>query len=121
MRPRLNDGRRARRTTRVPDCKRSRPLILAPRIIEFVQNILRLERTVEALKKENKELTQRVKVLQEQVLAHEGELKVLLQFVQKALDSAIETRTKKIAIAVFETMAGKKKRYAKRRKQKDEA
>ncbi len=90
------------------------------RIVEFVQNIFRLEGTVEALKKENKELAQRIQILQEQVLAHEGELRVLLQFIHKALDSTIESRAEKVAIGVFERMTGTgKKRRVKKRSRKD--
>ncbi len=74
------------------------------RIVEFVQNVLRLEGTVAALKEENKEISRRIEALQKQVLAHEGQLKVLLQFVDKALDSAVESRAEKAAIGVFKRM-----------------
>jgi predicted RNase H-like nuclease (RuvC/YqgF family) len=75
------------------------------RIGEFVRNILRLERSVEALKKENKELDGRVITLQRQVDEQAGQLKVLLDFVNKALDERVESRAEEAAIRAFERMA----------------
>lgn len=90
------------------------------RIVDFVQNVFRLESAVEALKKHDKALAERIELLQQQVLAHEGELRVLLQFVHKALDSTIELRAEKVAIGVFERMTGtERKRRVKKRSRKD--
>ncbi len=75
------------------------------RIGEFVRNILRLERSVEALKAENKELDQRVGVLQRQVDEQAGQLKVLLDFVNKALDERVASQAEEAAIRAFERMA----------------
>jgi chaperonin cofactor prefoldin len=75
------------------------------RIGEFVRNVLRLERSVEALKKENGELNQRVGALQRQVDGHAGQLKVLVDFVNKALDERIESRAEEASIRAFERMA----------------
>jgi len=57
---------------------------------EFVRNILRLERSVEALKKENAELDARFAALQRQFDEQTGQLAVLLEFVNKALDERVE-------------------------------
>ncbi len=87
------------------------------RIGEFIRNILRLERSVEALRTENKELDQRVSALQRQLDEQTGKLKVLTDFVSKALDERIEARAEEASIRAFERMAsisglkaGKKRR-----------
>jgi predicted RNase H-like nuclease (RuvC/YqgF family) len=75
------------------------------RIGEFIRNILRLERSVEALKKENRELEQRVGTLQRQVDEQAGQLRVLSDFVSKALDERVESRAEEASIRAFERMA----------------
>jgi len=75
------------------------------RIGEFVRNILRLERSVESLRKENSELDQRVGALQRQVDEQTGQLKVILDFVNKALDDRVEARAEEASIRAFERMA----------------
>ncbi|HEX9905232.1 MAG TPA: hypothetical protein VGA77_09735 [Propylenella sp.] len=75
------------------------------RIGEFVRNILRLERSMEALSVENRELDQRVGALQRQVDEQAGQLKVMLDFINKALDDRVEARAEDAAIRAFERMA----------------
>ncbi len=72
---------------------------------EFIRNILRLERSVEALKKENAELDRRFAALQRQFDEQTGQLTVLLEFVNKALDERVESRAEEAAIRAFERMA----------------
>ena len=83
----------------------SDPLLSWRRIGEFVRNILRIERSVEALKKENQEFEQRVSALQRQVDEQAGQLRVLLEFVNKALDERVASRAEEAAIKAFERMA----------------
>lgn len=75
------------------------------RIGEFVRNVLRLERSVEALKNENSELNRRVGTLQRQVDDQAGQLKVLVDFVNKALDERVDSRAEEASIRAFERMA----------------
>lgn len=75
------------------------------RIGEFVRNVLRLERSVEALKQENAELNQRVGALQRQVDEQAGQLKVLVDFVNNALGERIDSRAEEASIRAFERMA----------------
>ena len=75
------------------------------RVGEFIRNILRLERSVESLRVENKELDQRVAALQRQVDEQSGQLKVLLDFINKALDERVESRAEEASIRAFERMA----------------
>src|ERR1700704_2485461 len=88
-----------------PPKARDKDLLTWRRVGELIRNILRLERSVEALKKENKELDQRVGTLQRQVDEQAGQLKVLLDFVNKALDERVETRAEEASIRAFERMA----------------
>ena len=74
------------------------------RFAEFIRNVLRLERSVEALKKENAELDQRIGALQRQFDEQTGQLRVLLDFVNKALDERVESRAEEAAIRAFERM-----------------
>ena len=94
------------------------------RIGEFVRNILRLERSVETLKKENTELDERVSTLQRQVDEQAGQLKVLIDFVNKALDERIDSRAEQASIRAFERMASavglKSVRGSRRRKARQE-
>jgi hypothetical protein len=75
------------------------------RVGEFVRNVLRLERSVEALKKENAELDRHVSTLQRQVDDQAGQLKVLVDFVNKALDERVDSRAEEASIRAFERMA----------------
>ncbi len=86
---------------RPPEKTRDKDIISWRRVGEFIRNILRLERSVEALKKENTELDKRVRTLQRQVDEQAGQLKVLLDFVNKALDE----RAEEASIRAFERMA----------------
>ncbi len=72
---------------------------------EFIRNILRLERSVDALKRENADLDQRLAALQRQFDEQTGQLSVLVEFVNKALDERVESRAEEAAIRVFERMA----------------
>ena len=65
------------------------------RIGEFIRNVLTLERTIEALKKDNQRLDERVDILQRQVDDQTGQLKVLMEFVRGALDDRIESRIRR--------------------------
>lgn len=75
------------------------------RLGEFIRNILRLERSVETLKQQNIELDRRVATLQRQVDEQAGQLRVLLDFVNKALDERVDTRAEEASVRAFERMA----------------
>jgi predicted RNase H-like nuclease (RuvC/YqgF family) len=85
--------------------KSEQDLLSWRRFGEFIRNVLRLERSVEALKKENGELDQRIKALQRQFDEQTGQLKVLADFVNKALDERVESQAEEAAIRAFERMA----------------
>jgi predicted RNase H-like nuclease (RuvC/YqgF family) len=70
------------------------------KIGEFVANVMRLERSVETLKEENRKLEEQVSRLQRQA----GQLKVLLSFVHTSLRDQVETRAEGAAIRVFERL-----------------
>jgi predicted RNase H-like nuclease (RuvC/YqgF family) len=71
---------------------------------DFILNLLRLEGAVDALKKENQELDQRVLTLQRQVDEQAGQLKVLSDFVHKALEESVQRRAEEAAIRALERM-----------------
>lgn len=75
------------------------------RLGEFVLNILKLEGAVEALKKENKELDERIQTLQRQVDEQGGKLDVLSSFVTKVLEDKIRSQAEEAAIRALERMA----------------
>ncbi len=69
-----------------------------------MRNVLRLERAVESLKAENKDLREHVKTMQRQVDEQSGKLLILTEFVSKALDDRIATRAEDAAIRAVERM-----------------
>jgi predicted RNase H-like nuclease (RuvC/YqgF family) len=71
---------------------------------EFLINIMQLERSVETLKEQNKELNKQVLALQRQVYEQSGELKVLVSFVHTSLRDQIDTRAERAAIKLLERM-----------------
>jgi predicted RNase H-like nuclease (RuvC/YqgF family) len=75
------------------------------RLAEFVLNMLKLESSVEALKKDNQELDQRIRELQKQVYEQSGQLKVLSDFVNKALEDHVRSTAEEAAVRAFERMA----------------
>lgn len=75
------------------------------RLGEFVLNLLKLENSVETLKKENQELDHRVQELQKQVYEQSGQLKVLSDFVNKALEEQVRSKAEEAAVRAFERMA----------------
>jgi hypothetical protein len=74
------------------------------RIGDFVANILQLERSVDTLKEENKQLREELKAIQRQVNEQEGQLKVLLTFVQTALHEQVDSRAERAAVRAVERM-----------------
>lgn len=74
------------------------------KIGEFVANVMRLERSVETLKEDNRKLHEQVSRLQSQVDDQAGQLKVLLSFVHTSLRDQVETRAEGAAIRVFERL-----------------
>jgi hypothetical protein len=74
------------------------------KIGEFVANVMRLERSVETLKEENRKLHEQVSRLQRQADDQAGQLKVLLSFVHTSLRDQVETRAEGAAIRVFERL-----------------
>jgi peptidoglycan hydrolase CwlO-like protein len=74
-------------------------------IAEFVLSTLELKRSVDALKKENRELDRRIAALQRQFDERTGHLKALSDFVNKALEERVEARAEEAALRAFERMA----------------
>ena len=74
------------------------------KIGEFVANVMRLERSVETLKEENRKLQDQVSRLQREADDQAGQLKVLLSFVHTSLRDQVETRAEGAAIRVFERL-----------------
>jgi chaperonin cofactor prefoldin len=56
------------------------------RVGDFVSNVFQLERNIASLKEDNKRLRKELKAIQRQTNEQEGQLKVLLTFVQTALN-----------------------------------
>ncbi len=67
-------------------------------------NIMQLERSVEVLKEQNKQLNTQVLALQRQVDEQSGELKVLVSFVHTSLRDQIDARAERALIKVLERM-----------------
>lgn len=65
---------------------------------------MRLERSVETLKEDNRKLQEQVSRLQRQVDDQAGQLKVLLSFVHTSLRDQVDTRAERAAIGVFERL-----------------
>jgi hypothetical protein len=59
---------------------------------------------VDALKEENKRLREELKAIQRQANEQEGQLKVLLTFVQTALHEQVNSRAERAAVRVVERM-----------------
>jgi len=74
-------------------------------ISEFVLSTLQLKHSVDALKKENRELDRRIAALQRQFDEQTGELRILSEFVNKALEERVEARAEEAALRAFERMA----------------
>ena len=72
---------------------------------EFLVNIMQLERSVEALKEQNKPLNSQVLSLQRQVDEQSGELKVLVSFVHTSLRDQIDARAERALVKVLERMS----------------
>jgi chaperonin cofactor prefoldin len=68
------------------------------KIGEFVANVMRLERSKETLKEDNRKLQEQVSRLQRQADDQAGQLKVLLSFVPTSLRDQVETRAEGAAI-----------------------
>jgi hypothetical protein len=74
------------------------------KIGEFVANVMRLERSMETLKEDNRKLQEQVSRLQRQADDQAGQLKVLLSFVHTSLRDQVDTRAERAAIGVFERL-----------------
>ncbi len=74
------------------------------RIGDFVSNVLQLERNIASLKEDNKRLREELKAIQRQVNEQEGQLKVLLTFVQTALHEQVDSRAERAAVRAVERM-----------------
>lgn len=59
---------------------------------------------MDLLKEENKRLREELKAVQRQVNEQEGQLKVLLTFVQTALHEQVDSRAERVAIRAVERM-----------------
>jgi len=88
-----------------PAARRQKLLPSWGRIGDFVLNVLRLEGAVESLKKENVELDRRVLALQRQVDEQAGQLRILSEFVNKALEESVKRRAEEAAVRALERMA----------------
>jgi hypothetical protein len=62
------------------------------RIAEFIRNILEVERSIRSLRSENAELRAKVDELQRMVDDHNGQLKLISNFVKTSLDERVERR-----------------------------
>jgi len=77
------------------------------KIREFLFGVMRLEQSVEALKKENRKLQEQVSRLQEQVIEQGGQLKVLLHFVDRSVGDQVELRAEKAASQTVERLVAR--------------
>jgi hypothetical protein len=68
------------------------------RIGEFLKNVLRIERSVEGLRNENKFLRERLETMQRQLDQQTGQLLVLSEFVTKALDDRVAAKADEAAV-----------------------
>ena len=75
-------------------------------------NIMQLERSVEALKEQNKQLNSQVLSLQRQVDEQSGELKVLVSFVHTSLRDQIDARAERALVKVLERMSSSSDDFA---------
>lgn len=72
------------------------------RIGEFVRNLLEIERSVRSLTAENRALRSKVDELQRMVDEHNGQLKLLSDFVRSSLDERVERRAEEAALRTLE-------------------
>ncbi len=68
------------------------------RIAELVKNIFLLERSVQRLEAENRELRKRVEELQRSVDDHNGQLKAILASLDTTIKTSVESSAQRIAI-----------------------
>jgi hypothetical protein len=71
---------------------------------DYIKKLLALEGTVGFLKEENKRITNEMILLQRQLSEHNGQLKVLGEFVRVATSAQVEAIATKSAIKTVESM-----------------
>lgn len=74
------------------------------RFLQFGKNILDLERSVTALKAENKALRTEVREMQRQLDELSGEMRAVSKFISGAMDDKIDARVEKAEIRAFERL-----------------
>ncbi len=74
------------------------------RFLEFGKNILDLERSVTALKAENKELRKDLHELQRQVDRIAGKLEGVSEFIAGSIDDKIDAKVDKAEVRAFERL-----------------
>jgi hypothetical protein len=63
------------------------------------------KRSVDALKDENRKLDERIAAMQRQLDEQTGQLRILSEFVNKAMEERVEARAEEAAVRAFERMA----------------
>lgn len=79
--------------------------LTARRVWEFLSNLARLERKVQQLEAENRELRVEMTQLRHLLTEHDAQLRLLTAFVRDSLSSRLEDRIEKLAADI---LAGKK-------------
>jgi hypothetical protein len=72
---------------------------------DFVLSTIQLKRSVDALKDENRKLDERIAAMQRQLDEQTGQLRILSEFVNKAMEERVEARAEEAAVRAFERMA----------------
>jgi septal ring factor EnvC (AmiA/AmiB activator) len=78
------------------------------RVGDFVSNVFQLERNIASLKEDNKRLREELKAIQRQTNEQEGQLKVLLNFVQTALNEQVDSRAERAAVERMVSFRGER-------------
>ena len=76
------------------------------RIVEFMQNVARLEGTVERFECENKSLREQVDKLQQRIDHHDGQIEVMISTLNSAVTDAVQTAANKAAMDTFAMLMG---------------
>jgi predicted RNase H-like nuclease (RuvC/YqgF family) len=74
------------------------------RFFDYAKNLIDLERSVAALKSQNKEIRRELQPVQRQLDMVNGELKALSKFVSGAIDDKIDAKVNNAEIRAFERL-----------------
>jgi chaperonin cofactor prefoldin len=74
------------------------------KIGEYVVGIFKLERSVEALKEQNKKLEAQVETLQRQADEHSGQMKIILSLIDSTINERAAQTAEQAALRVVEQL-----------------